>query len=163
MRWCLISLSILALAVGEVTEPMAQEYVLRAVGTVAKKDRRNVLDIFPAYHDALLGLEGFSHVVVLYWLDRNDRPEKRRILRVHPRADSRNPLTGVFATRSPVRPNLIAFSVCKIKSVEGGRVFVDRIDAFDGTPIIDLKPYIPSSDCVPTAKVPDWVGTGKRR
>lgn len=163
MRWCLISVGILALAFGGVTKPMAQEYVLRAVGTVVKKDGRNVLDIFPAYHDALLGLEGFSHVVVLYWLDRNDRPEKRSILRVHPRADPRNPLTGVFATRSPVRPNLIAFSVCRIKLVQGCHVFVDRIDAFDGTPIIDLKPYIPGSDCIPTARVPDWVGTGKRR
>jgi tRNA-Thr(GGU) m(6)t(6)A37 methyltransferase TsaA len=163
MRWCLTTVVVLALVVGEVTEPMAQEYVLRPVGMVVKRDGKSVLDIRPAYRDALLGLEGFSHVVVLYWLDRNDRPEKRSILKVHPRADPRNPVTGVFATRSPVRPNLIGFSVCKIRSVQGCRVLVDRIDAFDRTPIVDLKPYIPGSDCVPTATVPDWVGTGKRR
>ena len=161
MKKCLFILGILALTAGQVAESMAQDYTLRPVGVVAKKKGEVALDILPAFQDALSGLENFSHVIVLYWFDRNDRPEKRRILQVHPRGDSRNPLTGVFATRSPVRPNLIGLSVCKIRSVKDHRVLVENIDAFDGTPILDLKPYIPRNDCIPDAKVPNWVGRGE--
>ena len=76
----------------------------------------------------------WSHINVFYWFDKNDVPQKRRILRVHPRGDQRNPLAGVFACRAPVRPNLIALSVCRIVSVKGNLVNVDQIDAFDATP-----------------------------
>lgn len=158
MKRYLFVLSALVFAMGQVTEPMAQDYVLHTMGVVAKENGEIALDILPAFQDAVSGLESYSHVVVLYWFDRNDRPEKRRILRVHPRADPRNPLTGVFATRSPVRPNPIGLSVCKIRSVTGGRVLVDSIDAFDGSPILDLKPYISQMDCVPAAKGPKRVG-----
>ncbi len=136
---------------------MSENYFVYPIGIVLKSDGPTVLEIFPAYQEALLGLDGFSHVIVFYWFDRSDTPEKRAILKVHPRRDKRKPLRGVFATRSPVRPNLIGFSVCKIESVEAGRLIVDKIDAFDETPVIDLKPYIPRSDCVPDASVPGWV------
>lgn len=142
---------------------MAEDYSIHPVGKVVKTVNQSALEVFPDFKDALLGLDGFSHVIVLYWFDRNDSPEKRSTLRVHPRGDKRNPLTGVFATRSPLRPNLVGFSVCTIKSVEGARILVDQIDAFDGTPIIDLKPYIPASDCVPAASVPEWVLRLERR
>jgi len=133
------------------------------VGTVSKTDKGAVLEIFPAYHDALLGLQGFSHVIVLYWFDRNDNPAKRAILRVHPRADQRNPLSGVFATRAPVRPNLIGFSVCKILSVADGKIVVNEIDTLNHTPIIDIKPYIPESDCLPAASTPSWLNKDSSR
>jgi len=138
-------------------EAVPQTYSIYPVGTVSKTDNRTVLEILPAYHDALLGLKTFSHAIVLYWFDRNDEPSKRAILQVHPRADKRNPLRGVFATRAPVRPNLIGFSVCKILSIEDGKIVVDEIDALDRTPIIDIKPYIPQSDCVPGSSTPSWV------
>ncbi|MFH1117338.1 MAG: tRNA (N6-threonylcarbamoyladenosine(37)-N6)-methyltransferase TrmO [Pseudomonadota bacterium] len=136
---------------------MTEELKLHPVGKVHKAGNVTALEVFPEYRDALQGLEGFSHVIVVYWFDRNDTPEKRSTLRVHPRGDRRNPLTGVFATRSPVRPNLIGLSTCEIRSVEPGRVLITGIDAYDGTPIIDLKPYIPGNDCVPAAEVPGWV------
>jgi len=97
------------------------------------------LEIFGKYVPGLDGLEHCSHVTVLWWFDRNDTPEKRAVLKVHPCGDRRNPLTGVFATHSPVRPNLIAMTVCKVLSVKDGFVTIDAIDAFDGTPILDLK------------------------
>jgi len=131
-------------------------FAVHPVGTVVKTDDKTVLEILPKYRDALKGLDGFSHAIVLYWFDRNDTPEKRSILMVHPRGDQRNPLSGVFATRSPVRPNLIGMSVCKIRSIQDGRVFVESIDAFDQTPIIDLKPYISHIDCPAVATVPEW-------
>jgi tRNA-Thr(GGU) m(6)t(6)A37 methyltransferase TsaA len=138
-------------------ETMSETYSIHPVGTVSKTKNRTVLEIFPAYRNALLGLQNFSHAIVLYWFDRNDNPAKRSILQVHPRKDERNPLSGVFATRSPVRPNLIGFSVCRILSIADGNITVEKIDAFDHTPIIDIKPYIPQSDCVPEASNPSWL------
>jgi tRNA-Thr(GGU) m(6)t(6)A37 methyltransferase TsaA len=103
----------------------------------------------------LLGLDGFSHVWVVWWLDHNDTPKKRSILQVHPRGDRNNPLTGVFACRSPARPNLIALTLCRVLSVKDNVVEIDKIDAFANTPILDLKPYIPGYDSA-NASVPDW-------
>ena len=151
---------VIAIAVvvfGWALQAMADSYTLQPVGRVIKTPDNTVLEVFPRFQDALLGLDGFSHLLVFCWFDRNDSPEGRAVLRVHPRGDMANPLTGVFATRSPFRPNLIGLSVCRIISVDRNRIVVDRIDAFDGTPIVDLKPYIPSGDCVPGASVPEWV------
>lgn len=131
------------------------------VGKVRKDKSESGIEIFDRYQDALLGLDGWSHVNVLYWFDKNDQPQKRRILQVHPRGDDKNPLTGVFACRAPVRPNLIALSVCRILSVTDNRVIVDRIDAFDETPVLDLKPYIPPDAPTQDIRVPDWAQRGK--
>ena len=127
------------------------------VGTVEKKAGAVHLRIAEQYVKALKGLDGFSHVVVLYWFHKNDTPRQRRILQVHPRGNPRNPLTGVFACRAPVRPNLIALSVCRILVVEGNTVRVDAIDAFDGTPILDLKPHIPAIDSPKGVSLPAWL------
>ncbi|MHC4702766.1 MAG: TrmO family methyltransferase domain-containing protein [Planctomycetota bacterium] len=76
---------------------------------------------------------------VVYWFDKNDTPEKRAILEVHPRGDKSNPLTGVFATHSPFRPNLLAISKCDIIVIRENIIEVKDIDAFDGSPVLDLK------------------------
>ena len=115
-------------------------YKVSPVGRVHNEKGKPVqLEIFEKYVPALDRLEHCSHVTVIWWFHKNDTPERRKILKVHPRGDKRNPLTGVFATHSPVRPNLIAITTCKVLSVKGGVVTVDKIDAFDDTPIIDLK------------------------
>ena len=115
-------------------------YKVRPVGRVRNKKGKPVqLEIYDEYLPALHRLQYCSHVVVIWWFHKNDTPEKRKILKVHPRGDKKNPLTGVFATHSPVRPNLIAITTCKVLSVEGGMVTIDKIDAFDDTPILDLK------------------------
>jgi tRNA-Thr(GGU) m(6)t(6)A37 methyltransferase TsaA len=97
------------------------------------------LVLYKRYEPGLLGFEKRSHVPVVYWFDRNDTPEKRATLQVHPRGKKNNPLTGVFATHSPVRPNLLAISRCKIISVKGTVIEIEDIDAFPGPPILDLK------------------------
>jgi tRNA-Thr(GGU) m(6)t(6)A37 methyltransferase TsaA len=135
----------------------AQVFSIVPVGVVEKKAGKSHLRIFEEYAGALKGLDGYSHVVVLYWFHKNDTPSKRRVLQVHPRGNRKNPLTGVFACRAPVRPNLIALSVCKVLAVEGNTVHIDKIDAFDDTPIIDLKPHIPAIDAPKDAKLPDWL------
>jgi tRNA-Thr(GGU) m(6)t(6)A37 methyltransferase TsaA len=139
------------------SQSIAETYSIQPIGQVAKSPGKTTLKIFPPFRDGLLGLNAFSHVLVFYWFDKNDTTEKRSTLMVHPRGNKANPLTGVFATRSPFRPNLIGLSVCKIKSVGDEGIAVDAIDAFDGSPIIDLKPYIPAIDSVPGASVPEWV------
>ena len=133
-------------------------FKLYPVGRVEKKSKSLWLRIFDRYADALKGLDGFSHVIVLYWFDKNDTPRKRGVLQVHPQGNKKNPLTGVFACRAPVRPNLIALSICKILLVEGGAVRIDKIDAFDDSPILDLKPYIPGIDRrTEGVQLPDWL------
>jgi tRNA-Thr(GGU) m(6)t(6)A37 methyltransferase TsaA len=136
---------------------MIETFQIFPVGIVRKTDTAVSIKIFDDYTDALLGLDGFSHIVVLFWFDQNDTAEKRRVLQVHPRKDPRNPLTGVFATHSPQRPNLIGLTVCKIISIHGDSIEIEDIDALDGSPVIDLKCYIPGSVGERDVRLPDWV------
>lgn len=114
-------------------------FTVTPIGTVVKKDGRTSIVLEKQYEPGLLRFNKLSHVTVVYWFDRNDTPKKRAILQVHPRGDKKNPLTGVFATHSPFRPNLIAISRCKILSVKGCVIEIEGIDAFHGSPVIDLK------------------------
>ena len=139
------------------SEKIPMSFTVYPIGKVHKHGSTTTIEIEPKYQDGLLGLEDFSHVWVFWWFDRNDTPKKRSTLRVHPRGNRKNPLTGVFATRSPARPNLIALTLCKIKSVDGNIIQIDGIDAFDGTPVIDLKPYIPGYDGTGKGTVPRWI------
>ncbi len=130
---------------------------LTFIGRVIKTDPDAALEIFPPYQEGLRGLTDFSHIYLIYWLDQFDTPEARKTLQVHPRGDPANPLTGVFATRSPMRPNLIGLIVTELRAIKNGIVYVGHIDAFEGTPIIDIKPYLPSGDRISKAKVAEWV------
>ena len=134
---------------------MTEPIYVHPVGVVRKRDAVVGIEIFDEYMDALLGLDGFSHVYVLYWFHKNDAPDKRRTLQVHPRGDRNNPLTGVFATHSPLRPNLVALALCKITAVDGNQIQIENIDALDGSPVIDIKCYIP--DSVKGVRMPGWV------
>ena len=129
---------------------------LQPIGMISRSETDVFIDVFEPYTDGILGLDGFSHIHVLYWFDQNDTAEKRSILQVHPRGDRNNPLSGVFATRSPTRPNLIALSLCNLVEVRGNMVEIDRIDAFDGTPVLDIKPYIHGTDAA-EARHPEWL------
>jgi len=127
------------------------------IGVVQRQGERVFLKIAPQYAPALDGITGFSHIWVLYWFHGHDNPEDRGTLKVHPRRDPSNPLTGVFATRAPVRPNLIGLTACRIVRIKGTTVEVADLDAKDGSPILDLKPYIPEGDSIPQALTPEWV------
>ena len=141
----------------ETTKGESRSFKIWPVGTVRKKAGEVTIEIAPEYEKALFGLHQFSHIQVLYWFDRNDTPAKRKILQVHPRGNRSIPLTGVFATRAPVRPNLIALSTCEIVSIEGRTIRIKAIDALDNSPVIDIKPFIPRADVAAQAKLPDWV------
>lgn len=118
------------------------QYQVHPIGWVRKSNGRTILEIDKEYQDALLGVDQLESIWVLWWFDRNDTPRQRSILQVHPFGDPANPLKGVFATRAPVRPNLIALTRCNVLSVEGNRVEIDDIDAFEDTPILDIKRYV---------------------
>jgi tRNA-Thr(GGU) m(6)t(6)A37 methyltransferase TsaA len=92
----------------------------------------------PAVADALDGLQTGQRVIVFTWFHQADR----ETLKVHPRSDPANPLTGVFATRSPDRPNPIGMHPVEVLAIEGTRVRVSDLEAIDGTPVIDLKPEL---------------------
>ena len=133
-----------------------EKFILRPIGSVQKDKGRTRLVMNKEVEPALHGLDGFSHVWVFWWFNHNDTPKKRSVLQVHPRGNSKNPLTGVFACRSPARPNLIALTLCRVLSVKDNVVEIDKIDAFANTPILDIKPYIPGFDSA-KASVPYWL------
>lgn len=167
MRLLIVSLVLLLVSGGLVLSQDDKEKVgepsfqLVTVGRVEKEGEKTRIRIFEKYADALKGLEDWSHVNVFFWFDKNDVPHKRRILQVNPRGNPENPLTGVFACRAPVRPNLIALSICRITEVEGNVVHIDGIDAFDGTPVLDLKPVTPQDAPRDGVRVPDWARRGR--
>ena len=136
---------------------MKKHFKVFPIGAVRKKDGQTRIEIDEKYEGALLGLEGFSHINVYYWFHENDTPEKRGVLRVHPRKNRSNPLTGVFATHSPMRPNLIACTLCKIIGINGCTIVIDGIDALDGSPVIDIKCYIPDDRSFSDLRLPGWV------
>jgi tRNA-Thr(GGU) m(6)t(6)A37 methyltransferase TsaA len=100
--------------------------------------------------DALDGLDQFSHIVVIFYLHLS----VGSVLKVHPRGDTTIPLTGVFATRAPVRPTPVGVSVVELVNIHKNVVTVKGLDCLDGTPVLDIKPHLP---LVSPTKVPDWV------
>jgi tRNA-Thr(GGU) m(6)t(6)A37 methyltransferase TsaA len=141
---------------------MHTAFTIVPIGTIRNQNDRAWLEIAAPYREAMHGLEDFSHIHVLYWFHENDTPDKRRVLQVHPCRNEDNPLTGIFATHSPLRPNLIANSLCKILSIREMKIHIDRIDARDGSPLIDIKCFIPSQRSFTDLRLPDWV-PGKER
>ena len=117
----------------------SQSFTVNRIGEVVKENGHTYIIIDKEYEPGLMGLEDFSELTVIYWFHQNDTPGKRSILQVHPRGDENNPIRGVFSTHSPVRPNLIAISRCKILSVKDNVIEIDEIDAFNHSPVLDLK------------------------
>lgn len=120
---------------------------------IKRRDLIARIHIFPEWEEALEGIEDFSHLFVLFWLHRvntSDIPVK-----VHPRGIRSLPLVGLFATRTPRRPNPIGLAVTELIERKGAVLSVKGLDAYDGTPVLDLKPYDPW-DRVEHPKVPQW-------
>jgi tRNA-Thr(GGU) m(6)t(6)A37 methyltransferase TsaA len=103
-----------------------------------------MLQLDPAFVQGLDGVKSGQDIWILTWLHESERS----VLKVHPRGDPQNPMTGVFATRSPDRPNPIGLHRAKVLSVDGDRrLHVEGLEAIDGTPIIDIKPVLEYSGC----------------
>lgn len=105
------------------------------------------------YGKGLDGIEDYSHIIVVYWMDK----EIECHLKHHPQGKANVPYIGIFACRCPQRPNPIAISTVKLLSRKSNVLKVKGLDILDGTPIIDIKPYTPRYDEIRNAKVPAWV------
>ena len=126
-----------------------------AVGDEVKdKSRISQIILRDELVGTLEGVDGFSHLFVLFWLNQISN-QQRMTLKVHPRGRMDMPLLGVFATRTNLRPNPIGLTLVELLKVEGNTLTVRGLDAFDGTPILDIKPF-DSWDTAKNARVPDW-------
>jgi tRNA-Thr(GGU) m(6)t(6)A37 methyltransferase TsaA len=106
--------------------------------------------------EALDSLDEFSHIIVLYWM--HELPAGRQLpLKVHPMGKSELPLVGRFATRSPSRPNPVGQATVELLERRANILKVKGLDAIDGTPVIDIKPYLPGYDSADDARVPLWI------
>ncbi|NYT06160.1 MAG: tRNA (N6-threonylcarbamoyladenosine(37)-N6)-methyltransferase TrmO [Methanomicrobiales archaeon] len=147
-----------------------REFLIRPIGVIRSpytktgqaprqgRERPDVeaeIDIFPTFRDGLGDFSGISHIIILFWFDRANRDT---LIARPPGAQENRP---VFMTRSPNRPNPVGFDVAEIIAVEGARIRVTGCDALDGTPVIDIKPYVPSLDCIPGASDPRAAGRGR--
>jgi len=141
-----------------------REMVVRPIGVVRNQFVEMVpqgweqsiseLQVEPIWAEALDGIEEFSHIVVLFWLDRI---EGEPTLRIHPKGRADTPLVGLFSTRTPRRPNPIGLATVRLLERRGNLLRVEGLDALDGSPVLDLKPYLARNDLVEGATMPDWV------
>ena len=124
-------------------------------GAGAQHDAEGVLEINPELEEGLMDVEGFSHLYVIWIFDRSEGSD----LTAYPPSDDRP--HGVFATRSPQRPNPIALTVVELLARDGSRLRVRGVDMLDGTPIVDIKPYLSS---VPVERLRrGWLDDAERR
>ena len=142
-----------------------KEIVLKPIGIVrseVKEQKRggwaevtSEIAIEEDLTECLDGLEEFSHIIVVYWMHRVPTGE-RPPAKVHPRGRADLPLVGLFATRAPHRPNALGLSVVRLEERKGNILRVVGLDAIDGTPVIDIKPYLPRLDSPSDVRVADW-------
>lgn len=140
-------------------ESPQKEFQLQAIGKVcvSEEEGRYILQIDTPFRPALKEMKRFSHIMIFWWADKMDTEQYRAIMTTElPYAPDVE--AGVFACRSEYRPNPISITTMMILDVneENGIVVLPWIDAFDGTPLLDIKPYIPISDRIRDYKVADW-------
>jgi tRNA-Thr(GGU) m(6)t(6)A37 methyltransferase TsaA len=135
-----------------------QTFEISPIGKVEQTENGLQLRIFEPYRPALKELGSFGHVVVLWWCHMADTKEDRQTLECIKPYKKAPEKMGMFATRSPLRPNPIALSVAPILRVDQkeGSIYIPWIDAAPDTPIVDLKPYHPSLDRVRDVSMPQW-------
>ncbi|MEW6142715.1 MAG: tRNA (N6-threonylcarbamoyladenosine(37)-N6)-methyltransferase TrmO [Chloroflexota bacterium] len=139
--------------------------VRNRIRTSGHRDWRRVesrIIIEPEFEPALDGIEGFSNIIVVFWMDRLE-PRGREVLKVHPQGDKGLPMVGVFSARSPVRPNPLGLTTVRLVERKRNVLKVAGLDAMNGTPVIDIKPFIPGHDLPKDAKVPGWLKEAERR
>lgn len=135
---------------------VGRDLTLQAIGRVVEGGQeRAEIEIDAEWAEGLDGVEGFSHIWILWWLDRFESPPSS--LRVHPERRAELPLVGLFATRSPQRPCPIAMTAVRLLSRQGRRLQVEGLDAYAGTPVLDIKPYLRRGDLIPEAQMPVWL------
>jgi len=120
------------------------------------RDRSNISEIFlyPDLVEALDGIEDYSHLFIIFWMHQISN-ENRTMMKVHPRGRRDMPLIGVFATRTAFRRNPIGLTLVELLEVRGNSLTVRGLDAFDGTPVLDIKPF-DRWDMAEPVRLPEW-------
>ena len=137
--------------------------IIHFIGRVKEvEDNISTIKIYQKYCPGLLRIEKFSHLICLYWFHERDNEEHRSTLQVYPRRHKVETLTGVYACRSPSRPNPIGHTIVELLEVTECILKVKGLDALPDSPIIDIKPYHPRSDSIPEAVSPSWTGKGHK-
>ena len=134
------------------------KFTAEHIGSIGEDNKGFFAALLPEYREALTGLEDFRYVWLLWWFDRCDDPKDRSTL-IEEKPYKRGPeKLGVFATRSPCRPNPIGVSVCEVTHVDRaqGIIRLAWIDALPGTSVIDVKPYTPGLDRLEEPTTPGW-------
>lgn len=108
------------------------------------------------YQDGLQGLSDFSHIIVVYYLDKAQFEASRHLVR-RPQGRADMPMVGIFSQRAKDRPNPIGITAVRLVDVKDNVIAVQGLDAINGTPVLDIKPYYPVYDCRSDATVPEWV------
>ncbi|MFB6489749.1 MAG: tRNA (N6-threonylcarbamoyladenosine(37)-N6)-methyltransferase TrmO [Thermoproteus sp. AZ2] len=117
-----------------------------------RKTFTSIVRVLDEYSEGLMGLEEYSHVFVIWYMDRVNEVR----LRLRPRNRPDMPEVGIFATRFPPRPNPIGLTVAELIAVKPPRIFVKNLDAWTGSPVLDIKPY-DHLDVVERPRVPEWL------
>lgn len=133
-------------------------FTLKPIGTVRVHNHQYFIDIDSNYLPALKGLSDFSHIHILWWCHNFDEESFRTIVDTDKPYKTAPDKLGIFATRSPIRPNPIALSASPVIHIDTvkGVIQLAYLDADDGTPVIDIKPYQPSVDRIKDVSVPKW-------
>lgn len=135
-----------------------KNFQVSPLGKINVNEEGMFIEVEAKYIPAMQALDGFSHLNIIWWFSEFDNEDMRNTLEV-PQPYKKSPsVMGAFATRSPVRPNPIALSAVQIIRIDRkkGMIQIAYIDANDGTPVLDIKPYTPSLDRVETPGVPEW-------
>lgn len=133
-------------------------YQVTPIGKIITKEGEMFIELKKEYTPALQALEGFSHLNILWWFSDFDNAEARNVFEVTKPYKNCPATMGTFATRSPIRPNPIALTVVQVIHInyEKGIIQIAYIDANNGTPVLDIKPYTPSLDRIENPSVPEW-------
>ncbi|MFW9851656.1 MAG: tRNA (N6-threonylcarbamoyladenosine(37)-N6)-methyltransferase TrmO [Candidatus Thorarchaeota archaeon] len=130
---------------------------IHQIGEVKIEKESCYIEISQPYILGLRHIEKFSHIFVLWWISMRDNPIDRSNLLASPPKLQKSIETGVFSCRSPARPNPIGLTKVKLLEVKNNRLYIDRIDAIDGTPVLDMKPYLPGDSVeISDLKLPEW-------
>lgn len=135
-----------------------QNFQVNPIGKISIREGGMFIELEPRCIPALQALDGFSHLNVIWWFSDFDSEEARKVLEAPQPYKTAPAVMGIFATRSPVRPNPIALTAAQVIHIdyEKGIIQIAYIDANDGTPVLDIKPYTPSFDRVEAPDVPEW-------
>lgn len=141
-----ISLTPIGIVKNTIKEPGKYEQQTAVSEIIVNEDLKEALD----------HIEEFSHIIVLYWMHKVT-PSRRLTMKVHPMGRQDLPLVGVLSSRSPARPNPIGVVTVKLLEHHDNVLKVTGLDAVDGTPVLDIKPYIPGYDSPAKAETPSWI------